>query len=54
VWPITFDLGQQHSGLQAHSHIDAFPNKLQPYLDGAMSASMQTKLLFKAAVAVIV
>jgi hypothetical protein len=35
--------------LQAHSHMDVFPNKMQPYLDGTMSAGMRTtKLLFKA------
>jgi hypothetical protein len=39
--------------LQAHSHMDVLPNKMQSYLDGTisiMSAGMQTKLLFKAAV----
>ena len=34
--------------LQAHSHMDVFPNKMQSYLDGTMSAGMQTKLLFTA------
>ena len=33
--------------LQSHSHIDTFPNKLQPYLEGPMTTGMQTKLLFK-------
>jgi hypothetical protein len=34
--------------MQAHSHMDVFPNQMQPYLDGVMSAGMQTKLMFKA------
>jgi hypothetical protein len=28
--------------------MDVFPNKMQSYLDGTMSAGRQTKLLFKA------
>jgi hypothetical protein len=33
--------------LHSHSHIDVFPNKLQPYLEGPMTAGMRAKLLFK-------
>jgi hypothetical protein len=34
--------------LHSHSHIDVFPNNLQPYLEGPMTAGMRAnKLLFK-------
>ena len=33
--------------LENYSHINIFPNKLQPYLDGPLTRSMQNKLLFR-------